>query len=257
MPSVTSSLYQNLSKNKMLSWPIMSKKRDCIRILSVQGDCDERNEKGAFDDGFHKMQVKTVHTPYEAITALRTQSFDCVVAMVPPADEGVKELAKKVKESFGLPFLFKASEDGSSRPEPCIVRRAETAHVQVEPFCTGSEGEFTLEAKSFSGEVSHLSVLPEYPRVSVDGRMITILWGKEREEVWGEEDSEGEAEEVATKMESELKAASYVTLRLLAFMGILNDELIDFGISQQQVENALWDGYERILSTFAELDNRA
>ncbi len=234
----------------------MSKKRDHIRILSVQSDCDGHTEKAVLDAGFHTMEIKTVNTPCDALTALNNQRFDCVVAMTPPSGAGVTELARNVTESFGLPFLYKVPTQCDSRKISCVFPLPETTHAEIEHFCHSSETDLTPELKSFPGEEAHLPMLPDYPKVSAIGRMVTILWGKEKQEFWGEEESEGEAAEVAAEMENELRAASYVTSRLLALMGNLNDELIDIGIGQKQVENALWDGYRHVLGTFAALDNR-
>ena len=231
----------------------MPRKRDSIRILCIQGDCDGHAEGGALYEGLHRLEVKTVYTPCEAISALRSQRFDCVVAMSQPTGQGITKLARRVKDSFGLPFLFNAlSEDDRKMSERFV---AHDATLFSETLCPGVQSP-SLEKEFSTQEKPSTGTLPQYPWVSANGRTVTIHWEGKKEEVWGEEESDTEASEVAAEMESELRATKYVTARLLSLMGSLNDELIDLGVDQQQVENALWDGYRRILGTFAELDNR-
>lgn len=132
--------------------------------MSVQGDCDGHTETDALDEGLHRVEVKTVHTPCEAITALRTQRFDCVIAMTPPAGKGVPELAKRVKESFGVPFLFKAPTQCDPRKlSSCLVPSVEHDPPDVETFCPGGEAELTFETHVFPRDgiqPTHLTRVP-------------------------------------------------------------------------------------------------
>ena len=105
---------------------------------------------------------------------------------------------------------------------------------------------------------SNFTVLPVYPKVVANGSSIYILWDADRDEFWGDEESEIIAKEVACEMELELRAMAYIKNNLINNLNHIFEIILKEGISPRIAKDALHEGYLSVLSiivNFERLNN--
>ena len=93
-------------------------------------------------------------------------------------------------------------------------------------------------------------ILPEYPKVMVDGTAVIIHYENGAKEVWGYESNKKIADKTAKEIELGLQAINYVSLELLRTMTDISEQLESLGIPAEYVRDYICEGYRKVLRWF-------
>ncbi len=97
------------------------------------------------------------------------------------------------------------------------------------------------------------SILPEYPKVVLDGTAIVICYKDGEKEVWGYEPNKKIAREIANEIELGLKAIDYVSFELIKVLNEIAERLESHGVPQEYMNDYLSEGYFKISKWFNDL----
>ena len=97
------------------------------------------------------------------------------------------------------------------------------------------------------------SILPEYPKVVLDGTAIVICYKDGEKEVWGYEPNKKIAHEIANEIELGLKAIDYVAFEVIKVLNEIAEQLVVLGVPEAHVNEYLSEGYFKISKWFKEL----
>ncbi len=101
-----------------------------------------------------------------------------------------------------------------------------------------------------------LPILPDYPRVVLDGSAVVIHYENGDREVWGYEPNPKLAAEIAEDIEIGLKAIDYVSLELMKNFDTLAEELDTLDLPPEYVHEYLYEGYCKLAKWFKELKTK-
>ncbi|MCB2171948.1 hypothetical protein KQH65_04340 [archaeon] len=99
-------------------------------------------------------------------------------------------------------------------------------------------------------------ILPDYPKVVLDGSAVVIHYENGEREVWGYEPNVKIANEVASDIEIGLKAINYISLELMKDLSELAEQVGTLGIPEEYVNEYIYEGYCRLSKWFQELDTK-
>jgi hypothetical protein len=99
-------------------------------------------------------------------------------------------------------------------------------------------------------------ILPEYPKVVLDGSAVVIHYENGEREVWGYEPNRKIATAVALDIETGLKSINYVSLELMKSLSELAEQLRTLEIPEQYVNEYVYEGYCKLSKWFRELDTK-
>jgi len=88
--------------------------------------------------------------------------------------------------------------------------------------------------------------LPAYPKVTVRDQAIVILYEDGSEDVWGYEANDEIAEAVAKDIELGLKCIEYTFYEVGTRFNQVMDDMIEFGLNPDYVQDIIYEGYSRI-----------
>ena len=99
-------------------------------------------------------------------------------------------------------------------------------------------------------------ILPEYPKVVLDGSAVVIHYENGEQEVWGYEPNVKIATEVASDIETGLKSINYVSLELIKSLSEVAEQLKTLGIPEDYINEYIYEGYCKLSKWFQELDTK-
>jgi hypothetical protein len=102
--------------------------------------------------------------------------------------------------------------------------------------------------------MTKLLVLPEYPKVEIEGSAVIIRYENGKSEIWGYEPDVEIAEEVARDIEIGLKAIDYVSFELMKLLSEIGEQLQTLGIPPAYANDYISEGYYKISKWFNELE---
>jgi len=102
------------------------------------------------------------------------------------------------------------------------------------------------------GETSY-GALPDTPKVVVRGKELFIVKEDGSEEFWGSEGDEN-IEEIAFRMEMELRAVKWVKRELERVISDLTEIMSYTGVPHDQIPNIVFEGYRSLLFCFKKID---
>ena len=97
--------------------------------------------------------------------------------------------------------------------------------------------------------------LPNFPKVEVRGKEIVIINESGEVDYWGLEEDPNTASAIAEEIQKGLQAINYVKFNLVNHLSLVSDELRELGISEDLIDETLYEGYESLKKWFRELDN--
>ena len=95
--------------------------------------------------------------------------------------------------------------------------------------------------------------LPEYPKVLVDGKAVVIHYENGSKEVWGYEPNEKLASEIASDIETGLKAIDYVTFEVVKKLNEIAEQFDTMGLPKEYASDYISEGYTKVSKWFREL----
>jgi hypothetical protein len=95
--------------------------------------------------------------------------------------------------------------------------------------------------------------LPQYPIVRAEGTAIVIVEEDHHEWIWGYEPTAVEALDAVKEIEIGLRAIRFIKLSLSNCMNEIVEELIQFDIPQEYVEQYVFEAYRGILRLMMKL----
>ncbi len=98
-----------------------------------------------------------------------------------------------------------------------------------------------------------LPKLPEYPKVLVDGKAVVIHYEDGNKEVWGYEPNEKLANEIASDIETGLKAIDYVTFEIVKKLNEIAEQFDTLGMPKEYASDYICEGYSKVTKWFREL----
>jgi hypothetical protein len=102
--------------------------------------------------------------------------------------------------------------------------------------------------------VQRVVELPKFPRVLVKGTEIFIIDERGQERFWGNEVDMKSAFKIAEEVQKELRAMRYVKNKLSETLSEIGEELVDFGISLNRIDNIIYEGCFEIQKILMQLD---
>ena len=112
--------------------------------------------------------------------------------------------------------------------------------------------ESNTNARPEHGKGSYGS-LPDTPKVIVRGKELFIVNNNGTEEFWGSE-TDGNIEEIASKMEMELRAVKWVKHELERIISDLTEIISYTDIPSDRIPNIIFEGYRSLLFSFKRID---
>jgi len=97
-------------------------------------------------------------------------------------------------------------------------------------------------------------ILPEYPKVLIDGTAVIIHYENGAKEVWGYEPNKKIADKTAKEIELGLQAIDFVSLELLKNLTDLSEQLETLGIPAEYVSDYVCEGYRKVSKWFNALN---
>ena len=97
-------------------------------------------------------------------------------------------------------------------------------------------------------------ILPEYPKVMVEGTEVIIHYENGEKEVWGYEPDRKIADKTAKEIELGLQSINFVSLELLKTLNELSEQLEALGIPPEFVSDYICEGYRKVLKWFNALN---
>ena len=97
-------------------------------------------------------------------------------------------------------------------------------------------------------------ILPEYPKVMVEGTTVIIHYENGEKEVWGYEPDRKIADKTAKEIELGLQSINFVSLELLKTLNEIFEQLEALGIPSEFVSDYVCEGYRKVLKWFNALD---
>lgn len=97
------------------------------------------------------------------------------------------------------------------------------------------------------------NALPPYPKVTLDGDAIVIIYENEEREVWDYEANRAVAETIAEDIEVGLKSIHYVRSLLLEFLDDVADELLALNVPVDVLEDAIEDAFSDVYRKLPEI----
>jgi len=101
--------------------------------------------------------------------------------------------------------------------------------------------------------MTDLPNLPEYPKVLVDGNAVVIHYENGNKEVWGYEPNEKLAKEIASDIETRLKAIDYVTFEIVKKLNEIAEQFDTMGMPKEYASEYICEGYSKVSRWFREL----
>lgn len=99
-------------------------------------------------------------------------------------------------------------------------------------------------------------ILPDYPKVVLDGSAVVIHYENGEREVWGYEPNQKIAREIASDIEIGLKSINYISLELMKSLSELADQLETLEIPKEYINEYIYEGYCKLSKWFQELDTK-
>ncbi|MCW4011936.1 MAG: hypothetical protein NWF07_02975 [Candidatus Bathyarchaeota archaeon] len=97
-------------------------------------------------------------------------------------------------------------------------------------------------------------ILPDHPKVVLDGSAVVIHYENGEREIWGYEPNLKIANEIASDIEIGLKAINYVSLELMKELSELAEQLKTLGVPEEYINEYIYEGYCKLAKRFQELD---
>ena len=97
-------------------------------------------------------------------------------------------------------------------------------------------------------------ILPEYPKVLVDGTAVIIHYENGEKEVWGYEPNRKIADNTAKEIELGLQAINYVSLEILKTLTDISEQLETLEIPAEYVSDYICEGYRKVSKWFNALN---
>jgi hypothetical protein len=99
-------------------------------------------------------------------------------------------------------------------------------------------------------------ILPDYPKVVLDGSAVVIHYENGEREVWGYEPNKKIANEIAYDIEIGLKSINYVCVELMKTLSELAEQLDTIGLPHEYVNEYIFEGYCKLAKWFTELETK-
>jgi CheY-like chemotaxis protein len=236
-----------------------------IGVLIIDDEADQLELMSLYLEKFDPdIAIETATSPREALEKIEWRAFDCIVLDNSMPEMTGLELAKKIRETHDTPIILytgRGSKEIASQSTDYGVddylRKApdpehfETLARRIRRSVEKHELEELARTRFFPD--SEAMRLPEYPKVTVKGKSIYILYEDGREEFWGEERSKSAAESFAKEIELGLKAIKYGKDYLAKALNDLMDELMGLGIPVEYIDNIIEKGYGDIRKLLVKL----
>ena len=101
-----------------------------------------------------------------------------------------------------------------------------------------------------------IPILPEYPKVLVDGTAVIIHYENGEKEVWGYEPNRKIADNTAKEIELGLQAINYVSLEILKTLTDISEQLETLEIPAEYASDYICEGYRKVSKWFNALNPR-
>ena len=98
-------------------------------------------------------------------------------------------------------------------------------------------------------------LLPEYPKVVVNGTAVVIHYENGEEEIWGYEPNHKIAEEIAKDIELGLQAINYVSLEIMKKLTDISEQLELIGVPAEYAGDYICEGYQKVSKWFKALNS--
>jgi DNA-binding response OmpR family regulator len=198
-----------------------------------------------------EIDVDIFQSTYNLMGSLQENDYDCVISGTSVKGFDIIELAKRVRELYETPFIIytdkkneevalKALHEGipyqvQRDDDPDVYRKL----VQRIKF---------MVRRNKSRRVENPSSLPQSPSVYVKDKNVYVLDDDGSETLWGCDINQ--AEDIARKMELELKATDFVRNELAKKVTELSEALLQSEVPSTDIPNIIYDGYCKLKAWF-------
>ena len=229
---------------------------EIIRLLAID-DNAERISKIA--EQISK-QDPDLHIEYplnlkSLIQLIETNSYDGIISPLEISQLNRTELIQRLSNVINLPvinYLGDTRPPESTQQYDDLLRDKKTDEDTLPYRILAERIKQTLRTRKTHGKTTLLP-FPDTPKVVVRGKGLYILYEDGSEEFWGLE-IESDIEEIAAKMEMELRAVKWVKNEIVRVIGDLTEIMMYTDVPEQEIPYIIFDGYRSLLFCFKKIN---
>jgi CheY-like chemotaxis protein len=223
-----------------------------IRIMALYEAKDDKSDLvSQLKNADPEIKVDVLPTTYNLMEKLQENEYDCVVSDTIVKGFDVIELAKRIRELYNTPFII-YTDNGSE--ELALKALHEGIPYHFRNIHDKKRHEKFVQRIKFMVKKNRLRkngntfTTPSGPTVFVKGSDVYVIEDDGSETLWGCE--EVDTEDVAKKMDMELKATNYVRNELAKRVTELSENLLQTEIPPADVPDIVHLGYMKLSKWF-------